>query len=222
MKNLFIPSDRRSFIKKTVVITTGLLGVNNFGGAEAGELNDNDSLYHIGPKTGYSPQIGTLVSMLNFMRNGVITTVKKMTQQELDHLQDEHSNSIGSLILHLGATEKFYQINTFEGRQEFNAGEKKIWGAAMGLGEEARKTIKGNDVKYYLYIISEVREKTLSEFGKKDDAWLLAADPVWSKQVESTLNTYWKWFHVCEHESNHRGQIKWLQGRLPGAKPGKD
>ena len=30
-------------------------------------------------------------------------------------------------------------------------------------------------------------------------------------------NNYAKWFHVCEHESNHNGQIKWIAGRLPGA-----
>jgi hypothetical protein len=124
------------------------------------------------------------------------------------------------LTLHLGATEKYYQINTFEGRQEYNDEENKIWGAAMHLGDEGRKSIKGHEVKYYLDMITEVREKTLEEFKKKDDAWLLAIDPVWSK--EESFNTYWKWFHVCEHESNHRGQITWLKGRLPGAKPGKE
>ena len=30
-------------------------------------------------------------------------------------------------------------------------------------------------------------------------------------------NNYCKWFHVCEHESNHNGQIKWIKGRLPNA-----
>ena len=32
-------------------------------------------------------------------------------------------------------------------------------------------------------------------------------------------NNYCKWFHVCEHESNHNGQIKFLKKRIPGAKP---
>lgn len=222
MKNLIAPSTRRSFIKKTVTITTGLLAVNNYIGAETGDLSDNESLFHIGPINGYSPQIGTLVSMMNYMRDAVINTVETLSREELDYLLDSSSNSIGSLILHLGATEKFYQVNTFEGRQEFNDAEKKFWGVAMSLGEEGRKTIKDHDIKYYLDIITEVREKTLSEFRKKDDDWLLLVDPVWSKQVDARLNTYWKWFHVCEHESNHRGQIKWLKGRLPGAKLDKD
>lgn len=69
-------------------------------------------------------------------------------------------------------------------------------------------------------MIREVREKTIKELKKRDDKWLLAVDPEWSQ--EQPLNTYWKWFHVCEHESNHRGQMTWLKGRLPGAKAGKD
>ena len=32
-------------------------------------------------------------------------------------------------------------------------------------------------------------------------------------------NNYCKWFHVCEHEANHNGQIKFLKGRVPGAHP---
>ncbi|RYD93082.1 MAG: hypothetical protein EOP50_11695, partial [Sphingobacteriales bacterium] len=44
----------------------------------------------------------------------------------------------------------------------------------------------------------------------------LALDPVWSKQ--QSVNAYRKWFHVCEHESNHRGEIAFLKSRLPGAK----
>lgn len=181
----------------------------------------NNGVYSIGPMEGYSPHIGTLVSMLNYNRSTIVSMVKSMTMAELDHLHDSNANTIGALVLHLGATEKFYQINTFEGRQEFNDEEKKIWNAAMNLGDEGRKQIKGRDVKYYLDIITEVRQKTLDEFKKKDDQWLMEVDPKWSEK-DAPLNTYWKWFHVCEHESNHRGQMAWLKSRLPGARPGKD
>ncbi|KAA9354121.1 DUF664 domain-containing protein [Larkinella humicola] len=174
----------------------------------------------IGPLKGYSPQIGTLVSMLNYNRDTIIRSVKGMTKAQLDFLFDAHANTIGSLLLHLGATDKFYQINTFEGRQEFNEEEKKEWGAAMALGDAGRKEIKGHEVNYYLDKLAAVRDKTLNLLKTKDDEWLLALDPVWSKQ--QPVNTYWKWFHVCEHESNHRGQIAFLKSRLPGAKPAKD
>jgi hypothetical protein len=188
--------------------------------AKSVEPSSKSSLYVIGPMEGYSPQVGTIVSMLNYNRQTIIDAIKSMSMADLDYLHDAKANTIGALVMHLGATEKFYQINTFEGRQDFNDEEKRMWGAAMNLGDEGRSKIKGKEVQYYLDLIAEVRQKTLEEFKKKDDAWLLAIDPEWSK--EESLNTYWKWFHVCEHESNHRGQITWIKGRLPGGKPGKE
>jgi uncharacterized damage-inducible protein DinB len=212
--------DRRNFILKSTALTTGFFGLSGFQSAESYPLPTGDDLYVIGPIAGFSPQIGTLVSMLNYNRQTIINTVKSLTIEQLDYLHDPNANTIGALILHLGATDKFYQINTFEGRQEFNEAEKKIWDVPMNLGDEARKKIKGKEVKYYLDIINEVRRKTIEELKKKDDKWLLSVDPEWSKEVP--LNTFWKWFHVCEHESNHRGQMTWLKSRLPGAKPSKD
>lgn len=219
MKKINIQTRRRDFIRAAATTAAALAGMNTFA-AEHGSFA-NEGLYVIGPRPGYSPQIGALVSMLNYNRHTVVEAVKGLSKAELDHLHDANANTIGALIMHLGATEKYYQINTFEGREDFNDAEKKIWGAAMNLGNEGRKTIKGQEVQYYLDLIREVREKTLTEFKTKDDAWLAAIDPKWST-AENPLNTYWKWFHVCEHESNHRGQIAWLKSRLPGAKPGRD
>ena len=219
METLHNSIGRRNFIQNSAAITTGLLGLTGFShAASANEFPMADgSVFVIGPTDGYSTQIGTLVSMLNYNRYTIINMVKSMTVIELDYLQDANANTIGALILHLGATEKFYQINTFEGRQDYNDEEKRRWGHAMSLGEEGRQNIKGKDAQYYIDAITMVREKTLEELKKKDDKWLLAVDPEWSK--ERPLNTYWKWFHVCEHEANHRGQIAWLKSRLPGAKP---
>ena len=188
--------------------------------ALAHEAPLKDSLLVIGPLEGYSPQIGTLVSMLNYNRDTIVRSVKGMTVEQLDYLFDPHANTIGGLLMHLAATDKFYQINTFEGRQNFNEAEKKEWGAASDLGAAGRREIKGHDAQYYIDKLTEVRTKTLAELKTKDDKWLLELDPIWSKR--QPVNAYWKWFHVCEHESNHRGQITWLKSRLPGAKPAKD
>ncbi|MGV3559821.1 DinB family protein [Larkinella arboricola] len=190
--------------------------------ATAQDVAPEESLFFVGPLKGYTPQIGTLVSMLNYNRDTIIRSVKNMTMAQLDFLFDANANTIGGLLLHLAAVDKFYQINTFEGRQDFNEEEKKEWGAAMELGDAGRKEIKGREVSYYLDKLAAVREQTLAELKKKNDKWLLAVDPVWTKQMKQSINTYWKWFHVCEHESNHRGQISWLKSRLPGAKPAKD
>lgn len=208
--------NRRSFVRKATGAMAGVATLATLPLANATPMQDETSPFVIGPIKGYSPMIGTLVSMLNYNRFTVENMVKGMTKQQIDYLHDEKANTIAALVMHLGATEKFYQANTFDGRQEFNESEKKLWNAAMELGEEGRKEIKGKEIKYYLDLITAVRQKTLEELKKKDDEWLLKIDPAWSTQ--RPLNTYWKWFHVCEHEANHRGQIAWLSSRLPGAK----
>ncbi len=221
MKSANKTLNRRSFLTKSALVSTGLLGLNGF--AQATVTNSpikEESLFVIGPLEGYSPQIGTLVSMLNYNRYTIINSVKGLSIEQIDNLHDAKANTIAALVMHLGAVEKYYQVNSFEGRQKFSDKDEKFWGPAMNLGDEGRKNIKGKDIKYYLDLLEETRKKTLEEFKKKDDQWLLAIDPEWSKQ--RSLNTYWKWFHVCEHESNHRGQITWLKSRLPGAKSSND
>jgi uncharacterized damage-inducible protein DinB len=207
---------RRNFLKAgvTAAVTAGF-GTLPFVSAANGMLAE-PSPFMIGPIAGYTTHIGTLVTMLNYNRVTVVGQVKDLSVTDLDYLLDPRANSIGALLMHLAATEKFYQINTFEGRQQFNAEESIFWNAAMRLGDEGRQKIKGKPIAFYLDLLEKGRKKTLDEFKKKDDKWLLAIDPIWSKKEK--LNTYWKWFHVCEHEANHRGQISFLKSRLPGAK----
>jgi uncharacterized damage-inducible protein DinB len=186
----------------------------------AAAATDPPGLDILGPRPGYSPQVGTFVSMLTWMReaNGVIRATKGLTQADLDHLFDPHANSIGALMLHLAATETYYQMNTFDGMKwdSWSAPVKQKWDPAMGLGDAGRKTIKGHDREYYLNILQETRAKSLAEFKKHDDAWLMAVDKSWPW---GPTNNYCKWFHVCEHEAHHTGQIALLRKRLPGAKP---
>ncbi len=217
MKSTNYSPDRRKFIVQTATLTTGIFALSALPNlVSAAEGPEKSSVYMIGPMPGYTPQIGTLVSMLNYNRHTIESMVKGFSQKQLDHLHDSEANSIGSLILHLGATEVYYQANTFEGREDFNEEEEKNWGAAMNLGEKGRAEIKGHPVEDYLDRIRVVREKTLNTLKTKDDEWLMAIDPAWSQDEGENLNTYWKWFHVCEHEANHRGQIAFLRSRLPG------
>jgi hypothetical protein len=183
-------------------------------------LADAESPNVLGPRAGYTPQVGSFVSMLTWMReqNGVVTATRGLSQADLDVLFDPNANTIGALMLHLAATETYYQMNTFDGMKWDSWGEdiKKKWDAAMGLGDAGRKTIKGHDREYYVEILHQVREKTLAEFRKRDDTWLLAADKSFPW---GPTNNLCKWFHVCEHEAHHTGQIALLRKRLPGAKP---
>jgi uncharacterized damage-inducible protein DinB len=172
----------------------------------------------IGPKPGYSPYVGTIVSMLTWIQTAVVSPVTGMTREDLDYLFDAHANSIGALLLHLAATETYYQMNTFGGMKwdSWPDAVKQQWDPAMNLGDAGRKIIKGHDLDYYLNALEEAREKSLAEFRKRDDAWLMAVDQDW---FWGPTNNYCKWFHVCEHESHHAGQIDMLKKRLPGAKP---
>ncbi len=155
--------------------------------------------------------------MLGFIRPAVTRPVKGITQANLDVLFDANANSIGALLLHLAATETYYQINTFDGMKwgSWSDAVKQKWDPAMSLGDAGRKTIKGHDLDFYLNILKETRDRSLAEFKKRDDAWLMTVDEKWGW---GPTNNYCKWFHVCEHESHHAGQIDLLLKRLPGAK----
>jgi len=209
---------RREFLKASAALTAGISGLTLPSPAAASE---DAELFIVGPKKGYSPQIGTLVSQMAFMRWQVLNSVKGMSQQDLDFLLDAKANRIGALLLHLAAVEKFYQLNTFEGVTHDKIPEawKQKWGMPMELGEPARKGIVGNNLDYYLNVLNETREKTLAEFQKRDDAWLMSVDKSWGW---GPTNNYCKWFHVTEHEANHNGQIKLLKSRLPGAKAARE
>lgn len=58
-------------------------------------------------------------------------------------------------------------------------------------------------------------------FSEDADVNIIGPKKGYSPQIGPT-NNYCKWFHVCEHESNHNGQIKFLKSRLPGAKPASE
>src|ERR1700684_766067 len=107
--------NRRSFLSGTAVTLTadlcGSLLIPRPAQAESADLNI------IGPRPGYSPHVGTFVSMLTWMReaNGVLSATKGLTQAGLDVLFDANANTIGALMLHLAATEVYYGMNTFDG-----------------------------------------------------------------------------------------------------------
>jgi len=211
---------RRSFLKTSAALAAGFSGANFFAQPPAATPPDEWETI-VGPKKGYTPQIGTLVSEMAFMRGQVLFSVKRMSQKDLDFLLDAKANTIGALLLHLAAIESFYQVNTFQGlaEEKFPPSFKEKWGVPSDLGEPARKAIKGNNLDYYLNILNETREATLAEFRKRDDKWLMAVDKDWGW---GPTNNYCKWFHVTEHEANHNGQIKFLKSRLPGAKPASE
>jgi uncharacterized damage-inducible protein DinB len=160
---------------------------------------------------GFTPEISRLVVMMNYARYTTLAAVQDLTTSQLDYLHDAQSNTIGSLLGHIASIEVAYQVDTFEGRG-LTTQERKQWGTFLDLGDKARREIRGHPLDYYLRLLDDVRQKTLSEFAKRTDDWLHEQSPFWSGQP---ANNYFKWFHVFEDEINHRGQVRWLCRRLP-------
>ncbi|OZU88860.1 integrase [Virgibacillus indicus] len=158
---------------------------------------------------GFDQQIGKLVSMMNYARFTTLNAVKGLTIEQLDYLQDENSNTIGSLLLHMAAVEFGFQVEIFDKRKP-NDEENREWGAAYELGDRGRKEIKGNPLEYYLETLYKVRERTLRELKDLNDKWLYE-ERHWDGLPS---NNYFIWFHVFEDEVNHRGQIRWLRRRV--------
>ena len=206
---------RRKFLQRSALTLAGLGSLSWLPLGSHNQIYTGDNINLIGPREGYSPQIGILVSQMAWIRQSVIRATQGLTQPELDFLVDDKSNSIGALLMHLAATDVVYQDLTFNNLQDFSAENKIKWGVAMNLGDEARKQIKGHDLDYYISAMTEVREVTLKELKKRDDQWFQQVDPHFFGDLPT--NNFCKWFHVCEHEANHRGQMTVIRKRLPGS-----
>ena len=133
---------------------------------------------------------------------------------ELDHLQDDSSNSIGALLAHIAAVERGYQCITFEERSP-SAEENAAWAPALKLGAEGRRLLRNEPLEHYVHQLSEARRRTLEALAARDDAWL--EQPL---RAAPAMNAHFAWFHVAEDEINHRGQIRWLRSRLSAAATG--
>lgn len=163
----------------------------------------------IEPMAGYSPTIGRLVGMLTYARNTTLAAVDGLSTAALDHLHDAESNSIGALLAHITVVERSYQILTFEDRL-LSSEENERLSTALNLGANGRRLLRGHSLEHYLEELAHVRRVTLEALAARDDEWLER-----SVVPAPKINAHWAWFHVAEDEINHRGQIRWLRGRLP-------
>ena len=216
MKHPVPQINRRKFLHHSTLTAFGTGALSLFPLLDFAQPPADPNINIIGPREGYSLQIGILVSQLEWVRASVISATKGLTQPQLDFLVDAQSNTIGALLMHLAATDAVYQDLTFYNLPGFSPANKKKFAVAMGLGDEGRKQIKGHDLDYYINIMTEVRDSTLKELKNRDDKWFQEVDPEF---FGGPTNNFCKWFHVCEHEANHRGQMTVIRKRLPGSKP---
>ena len=165
----------------------------------------------LAPEPGFSPLVGTLVSMLRYARETTLSAVEGLTADDLTHRHDARANSIGALLAHVAATEWYFLSATLERRQP-DAAEWADWGAAMRPGPGAEAAAGGRDLAWHLGRLETLRARTLAGLAAVDDAWLGERfDLPWLGQPATH---HWAWFHVLEDELNHRGQIRWLRARL--------
>jgi len=162
----------------------------------------------IGPQEGFDTQIGNMIAMLDDLKSRVTSSVQGLNQEETDFLLDDQANRIGALILHLAATEKYYQLYTFQNRG-FNSEDDPQWQLSLSLGDAARGKLVNKPMSYYLNIWDDVRTETKRLLKTKDDAWFNAM------VSGSSMNNHWAWYHVMEHQANHMGQIRLIIKRIP-------
>jgi uncharacterized damage-inducible protein DinB len=164
--------------------------------------------FRLEPLPGYAPTIGRLVGILVYARKTTLAAVEGLSIAELDHLQDDSSNSIGALLAHIATVERAYHRLTFEDRVP-SPEENVAWEPALKLGAEGRRVLRNKPLEHYVHELAEARRVTLEGLAARDDDWLerpLLAAPA--------MNAHFGWFHVAEDEINHRGQIRWLRARL--------
>ncbi len=156
---------------------------------------------------GYAPKIGSMVYMLEDLKDRITEHVKDLDQSQVDFMYDANANSIGALLMHLVSTESYYQTATLKDR-DWTKEELKKFGIASEINEKVKSIVKGEPIKFYLDLWNEVRETTLKELKTKDDAWFVS-------NLEEGLNYQYIWYHVMEHSANHMGQILTVKNRLP-------
>ena len=155
--------------------------------------------------------IAGLIDMLRHARRTTIKAISGLTPAQLDHQHDPESNSIGALLTHIAAVEVWYQVNTFECR-DWTAEDDVLCGGAVELRPSLCETIREQPLEFYLDSMATIRARTERELRMRDEEWLLRVEPFGD---DCDASNYWKWFHVCEDEINHRGQMRWLRKRLP-------
>lgn len=166
--------------------------------------------YTIKQREGFDGKIGELVSMLEYSRKVLLEDINDLSQSDLDFVAYKDANSIGSLLMHIASIDFVHQVITFE-KRDLNKDEYSRWESALFLGEKARDEIQNQSLGYYLGVLFETREKTLSLLSFKYEQWLFEENK-WDNGVSH--NNFWLWYHVMEDEINHRGQIRLIKRML--------
>lgn len=154
----------------------------------------------LGPRDGFAPAIGSLVSQLEVTRHFLLRATRELTAAQLDAVPAGAVNPIGAVLRHLVAAERMFQVMTFEGRG-FDDAEKARWWPDFTFADGARPRGEGIEVRHEA--LAEVRAATLAGMRARDDAWLARPMTFFGRPA----NVLYYWTHFLLDEARHTGQI---------------
>lgn len=170
-------------------------------------MKDSSDIFVIGPRDGYSPKVGTLVSMLANARHYLRTATRDLSIEDLDAKPAAAPNSIGTLLAHLAAAETLFQCMTFENRQ-FNEEETAYWIDVFKLKPCDRN--QGRSLDSYFAELDEIRATSLVGMQERDDVWLESSKDFFGHSG----NIHYYWLHYFQDEVRHTGQITMMRKHL--------
>ena len=172
-----------------------------------------DNPFVIGPRDGFTPRVGVLVSCLQNTRHYLRNAMRDLSLEQLDARPQRARNTIGQLLAHVAAAETMFQRLLFKGRR-FNNAERERWGACFEFGDSVWS--HGRSLEAYLHDLDAARAHTLEGLKTRDDAWLDTPRPF----AGHPANHHYFWFHFLQDEARHTGQIILLRKHLiPQAEP---
>lgn len=171
------------------------------------------------PMPGYTPQIGRYVAQLTEVRRDLKEQLAGLSLAQLDWHPDAHTESIGTLLLHIEAVEWSWMHQDIFGVAD--ADFPGSWDEAMPIRVGAEQ-VSGRPLAEYLERLDLTRELTLEILRRFTDADLPRlvgeAEPPPGREPRSELYTIdWIIWHVIEHEATHVGQIELLRRLGPAA-----
>ena len=153
----------------------------------------------IKPALGYDNHVGQLISIMDSVRMYTIGITRNLNTNQLDYRIDKESNTIGSLLMHIGAME-YFTLKQFFSENKYFLTEFEKWIPYTSI------------IGFYINAISEVRNISKSLLKSKSDSWLME-DLYMTKKIKA--NKYFKIFHLAQDEASHTGQILYMLKRIP-------